>query len=126
MSESSSFVSRGVAAVWGRSFRSDAAWLGGECVVTPDSITVRALGREHIHPKTDLVELRWIWLPYPYTTIISCTAGEYRFSTFQILGWSNLRSALQSNGYAFTEESRYYWPCRGRDDVRRYALFNAP
>jgi hypothetical protein len=88
MSDSSSiFVSRRVAAVWG-GFRANAVWLGGACAIAPDAITVRALSWEHIHPKADLVELRY--------------AMEWRVSrSSNPQGWQRVaggRSAAETSG----------------------------
>lgn len=122
MRDSTILQLRGAAEVWGRSFHANAAWLGASCTVAPDAITVRALGHEHVHPRTDVVELRWIWLPFPRFVIVSRAAGECRYSSFQILRWSRLRGALQSCGYSFTEELRYYSSRRVREDIQRYQL----
>ena len=116
------FISRGVACVWGRHYRANAAWLGGSCRICRESITIRALGFEHIHAKREIVELRWVWLPWPDLVVVSRADGEYRFSTFQLLRWSRLRAALDRFGYSFSSEIRYYSVRLVRQDISRYQL----
>jgi hypothetical protein len=116
------FRGRGFAEVWSRMYFANAAWIGGSCAITDEAITVRAMGRQHVHTKAELVELRWVWFPFPYLMAISRSNGSARYSTFQILRWSRLRAALQSAGFSFTEELRYYSHRRVTDDKKRYGL----
>ena len=118
------FTFRGYAEVWARAYYASAWWIGSRCAITEEAIVVRALGREHVHAKAELAELRWVWLPFPYFMVISRSHGSVRYSTFQILRWSRLRAALQSTGFDFTEELRYYSHRRVTDDKKRYGLQN--
>ena len=124
MTESTTFRMRGVSEVWGRKFHANTTFFRASCTITPDAITVRALGWEHVHPKSDMTELRWIRFPIPYFIVISRTADEVRYSSFQMLRWWRLRAKLKSAGYSFTEERRYYSIHEIRDDVRRYDLID--
>ncbi len=108
--------------MWARAYFASAWWFGSRCTITDEAITVRALGREHIHTKAELVELRWVWLPWPYLMVISRSHGSVGYSTFQMLRWSRLRAALKSAGFSFTEELRYYSYRRVADDKKRYGL----
>ena len=99
-----------------------AVWLCSRFRISEDSITVRVLGREHVHPKQEIVELRWVWLPWPDLVVVSRAEGDYQYSTFQLLRWSRLRSALARFGYPVPCEVRYYSMSLLRQDVARYQL----
>ena len=115
------FEFRGTAEIWTQAYEANCVWFGS-CAVTNDAITVSAWGRQHVHGKTDLVELRWIWLPYPYFIAISRNNGSLHFSSCQIFRWSRLHQAVQACGFAFTAEQRFYSYRRVRDDKKRYHL----
>jgi hypothetical protein len=109
--------------VWSHSFHSNASWFGSGCTISFETIAVRAMGREHVHRKVDILALRWIWLPMPRFVVVSQSEGEHQYSVFQALRWRCLRATLRSCSFAFTEESRYYSWRRVREDVRRFHLF---
>lgn len=118
------FEFRGCSKVWGKSFQANAAWFDSRCVITPEAITVRCLGREHLHRNGGLAALRWTWLPFPGFVVISRRGSECAWSGFGILGWSRLRSALSACGYSFTAES--LWPplWQYRQDIHDFALYD--
>jgi len=116
------FEFRGFAEVVSGHYRAHASWFGCGCVISAESITVRVFGYSHTHPKAELQELRWFWLPVPTLVVVSRIDGQYCLSSFLVLrGW-RLRAALQSFGYAFTEESLFCSFRRLRDDRRKYDL----
>ena len=110
--------------MWGRTYQANATWFGTRCVITPDAITVRSLGHEHLHRKAEVTELRWLWLPFPGFVAINRHGSEYFWSGFCILRWHRLRQALSFCGYTFTSESR--WPSlwQSRQDIRDFGLYD--
>jgi len=116
------FEFRGFAEVVSSHYRAHASWFGCGCVISSESITIRVSGYSHTHPKTELQELRWFWLPFPTLVVVSRIGAQYCLSSFLVLRGSRLRAAIQSCGYAFTEESRFCSFRRLRDDTRKYDL----
>jgi hypothetical protein len=85
----------------------NAAWLGAECVISQESITVRVFNLEQIHLKTNIQELRWVKWPLPYAVVISKSTHGFNYrATIQLLRWSRLRKAFEDHGYTFTAEVR--------------------
>jgi hypothetical protein len=122
--DSNSYSFRGFAEVAGHSYRANASWFGCGCTITPRCIAIHVFGYDHVHLRPEILELRWFWLPFPTVIVVSRIEGQYCYSSFQVLRWTRLRSALASCGFVFTEETRYCRWRRIREDSRKYELYD--
>lgn len=88
-------------ALWGT--RHQIGWPRGHVLITPESISMRMPGCQHVHRKVDLVELRWNdWWLNARLTVISRQENEVSLSITETRRWQPLLAALQTCDYTFT------------------------
>ena len=86
---------------------------------------MRISGRQHVHRKEDLVELRWNdWWLNARLTIISRQETEAFLSITEMRRWQPLMAALDTCGYTFTSKSHgFVHLFDGASDQDRYGLW---